>query len=139
MSLSADERELLRGLPAQLRTLLNDTSDPDLRRLFPPAHAEDAELEQEYRRLVHDDLLSGHRASLEVMEATVDAKRLDEAQLNAWMGAINDMRLVLGTRLNVTEDQKPLDPDDPRSPAMALYGYLSWLQEQVVEALAGGL
>ena len=32
-----------------------------------------------------------------------------------------------------------LDPGDPTAPALALYGYLSWLQEQAVEALSSSL
>ena len=66
---------------------------------------------------------------------------LDEAQLEAWLGALESLRLVLGTQLDVTEETyaAELDPDDPSAPALALYGYLSWLQEQAVEALAAGL
>jgi hypothetical protein len=54
------------------------------------------------------------------------------------MGAINDLRLVLGTRLDVSEDMDldALADDDPLTPAFALYGYLGWLQEQIVAALA---
>ena len=87
------------------------------------------------------ELLEGKLAALEIVEQTVDAERLDEAQLNAWLGALESLRLVLGTQLDVTEATyaAELDPDDPSAPALALYGYLSWLQEQAVEALAAGL
>ena len=58
----------------------------------------------------------------------------DEA--DAWLRALNDARLVLGTRLDITED---FDWDGfestPRAPELALYAYLSWLQEQLVEAI----
>ena len=75
------------------------------------------------------------------MEATIDAHRLDEEQMAAWLGALNDLRLVLGTRLNVTEDMHPddLSDEDPRAHSLALYYYLGWLEEQVVEALAAGV
>ena len=139
LSLPAQERELLRSLPGQVTELLGNSDDPDLRRLFPPAYADDAEGEAEYRALMHDDLLDHHRHSLEVMADTVDATRLDADQLAAWLGALNDLRLVLGTRLDVQEDQAPLPRHDPRAPGLALYGYLTWLQQQVVEALAGDL
>jgi hypothetical protein len=66
----------------------------------------------------------------------VDASHLDDDQLTAWLGAVNDLRLALGTRLNVTEDMEPPSPDDPEAPAMATYAYLSVLQERMVEALA---
>jgi hypothetical protein len=46
---------------------------------------------------------------------------------------------VLGTNLEVTESLEPVSPSDPRAPGLALYGYLSWLEEQVVEALESTL
>jgi hypothetical protein len=75
------------------------------------------------------------------MTQTIDAEELEEEQLTGWMAALNDLRLVLGTRLDVSEDMwdEELDPNDPRAPALGLYGYLGWLQEQVVEALASGV
>jgi hypothetical protein len=138
LTISPDEREVLRRLPGQLRELFG-TDDPALRRLFPPAYPDDDELEAEYRQLMADDLISHHQASLEVMEATVDHDRLDEEQLVAWLGALNNLRLVLGTRLELTDDHDPefLDPDDPRQPAFALYHYLTWLQDAAVTALSG--
>ena len=138
LRLPQEERDLLRTLPDQLRQLLA-TDDPSLRRLFPPAYVDDPEKEADYRRLMADDLIRGRKAALDIVEATIDADTLDEEQLTAWMGAINDLRLVLGTNLDVSEemDLDDLDPDDPRMPAFALYGYLGWLQEQIVAALAG--
>ena len=140
LKLSPDERELLRSLPAQLRELLG-TDDPALYRLSPPAYdkVEDEELEAEYRRLMGDDLLERHKASLEVMEATVDRDRLSEDEVHAWLGALNDLRLVLGTRLDVTEelDVGSIAANDPRQPAFALYHYLTWLQDEAVSALTG--
>jgi hypothetical protein len=140
LRLSRQERDILRDLPGQLREIL-ESDDPALRRLFPPAYQDDPEREAEYHRLVHDDLVAGRRRALEVMESTVDARRLDEEQLTAWLGALNDLRLVLGTRLDVTEDEydRELSQDDPRSGAMSLYHYLGWLEAQAVEALAEGL
>jgi hypothetical protein len=131
------ERDALRTLPAQLRQLL-DSNDPALFRLFPPAYQDAPDQDAEYQRLVHEDLVTQRRSSLDVMEATIDARRLDEEQLTAWLGALNDLRLVLGTRLEVTEDMGPDDiiSDDPRAPTLALYYYLGWLEEEVVEALA---
>jgi hypothetical protein len=44
---------------------------------------------------------------------------------------------VLGTQLDVTEESYgPLDPSDPDAPRLALYHWLSWLQEEVVQALS---
>jgi hypothetical protein len=139
LRLPDEEREVLRGLPAQLRAFLQ-TGDSNLERLFPPAY-DDTEADSEYRALVHGELLEGKLAALAVVEQTVDADHLDEAQLNAWLGALESLRLVLGTQLDISEATyaQELDPRDPNAPALALYGYLSWLQEQAVEALAAGL
>ena len=138
--LSNDERALLRALTRQLRDLLG-TDDPSLRRLTPPGYADDPKLEAEYRELVGDDLAAQRLRALDVMESTADSDRLDEEELAAWLGAVNDLRLVLGTRLDVTEDvyADGIDEDDPRAPSFGVYVYLGWLQEQIVEALASGL
>jgi hypothetical protein len=137
LRLAAQERELLRSLPGQLREVLG-TEDPSLRRLHPPAYPDEPDREREYRRLVQDDLLRQRLAALEVMEGTIDARTLDREQVEAWLGALNDLRLVLGTRLDVTEEmyEEGLPDRDPRAPAFAIYQYLGWLQEQVVVALA---
>ena len=139
LRLPAEERDVLRGLPAQLRELLQ-TSDPSLERLFPPAY-DDTEADDEYGELVRGDLLEGKLAALEVVEQTVDADRLTEEQLEAWLGALESLRLVLGTKLDVSEAtyEQEVDPRDPSAPVLALYGYLSWLQEQAVDALSSSL
>jgi hypothetical protein len=87
---------------------------------------------------MHDELVAGRREALRAFVATLDSRKLTEEELDAWLGALNDLRLVLGTRLDVTEETfaRPLDPRDPKAPELAVYGYLSWLQEQVVEATA---
>jgi uncharacterized protein DUF2017 len=138
--LSPAERDLLRSLPAQLLELL-DADDPSLHRLFPPAYADDPEREAEYRGMVRGELVAGKREALRVIEETADADRLSEEQITAWLAALNDLRLVLGTRLDVTEEmyEEGLPEDDPRAPSFAVYGYLGWLEEQVVAALASGL
>jgi hypothetical protein len=136
LALTAEEREVLRSLPGQLRELLG-TDDPSLARLFPPAYRDDPASNVEYERLTRDSLLADRLEALRVMEATVDAEELSEEQLTAWLGALNDLRLVLGTRLDVTEESyaAELDPRDPRAAELALFAYLSWLQEQAVAAL----
>jgi Domain of unknown function (DUF2017) len=140
--LSQAERDLLRDLPAELRRLLEvNPEDPSARRLFPPAYEGDQDAEQEYRRLMRDELLAGRREALRVLEETADRESLTREELDAWLGALNDLRLVLGTRLGVTEElyEEALDPEDPQARETALYVYLTWLQEQLVEAAAAGL
>ena len=138
LRLSRDERSLLAGLVAELRALLDGApGDPSLRRLFPPAYDE-AEDERAYRDLMGGELLDGRRAALDVVAQTVEHERLTPEEADAWLRALNDLRLVLGTRLDVQEDTfaEELRRDDPRAPALAVYGYLSWMQEQLIEALS---
>jgi len=130
------ERELVIGLVSQLRELLVADDAPGLERLFPPAYADDEEREREYRSLVHDELLEKRFAALDIVEDTVQESRLDEGQLTAWMGAVNDVRLVLGTILDVSEEMDDIDPGDPRAGSFAVYGYLTHLLAQIVAALA---
>ncbi len=144
------ERELLASLPTELVELLDSSvgdpnamgDDPALARLFPDAYtAVDTGFNEEYRRLMTDDLRDRHRISLETLAAGAHANRIDAEELHAWMSALNQLRLVLGTRLEVTEDLDPRDigEDHPNAGAYALYSYLSWLQEQAVEALSSTL
>jgi Domain of unknown function (DUF2017) len=138
LQLPAVERDMLRTLPSQLRELLG-SGDPALVRLHPPAHPDDPDLNAEYEALVREDLTARRLQALRVMEETIDAELLDRDQLTAWLAALNDLRLVLGTRLDVTEDMDPVRPDHPDAQAHGLYGYLTLLEEQVVEALAADL
>jgi uncharacterized protein DUF2017 len=138
LRLPAAEREILRFLPGQLREML-DANDAATERLFPPAYGEDEEKSEEFAGLVRDDLMKGRLGSIEVMEATIDSESLTEDELIAWLGALNDLRLVLGTKLDVTEDMHEVPLSDPRAQAFALYGYLTWLVDQVVESLAEGV
>src|ERR671937_127775 len=88
LRLPREERDLLRSLPAQLRRLLVEApDDPSLERLFPPAY-DDAESEQEYRRLMGDELLEGRRRALRVVEQTLDQDRLTKEQAGAWLTAL---------------------------------------------------
>lgn len=140
LRLPAEERELLRSLPAQLREVMQ-TDDPSLRRLFPPAYPDDREADAEFRRLMREELLEGKLAALRAVEETADADHLTGKQLEDWLGALESLRLYLGTQLEITEEvyDGVIDPNDPSAPALALYGYLSWLQEEVVAALASSL
>ncbi|HEY7561777.1 MAG TPA: DUF2017 family protein [Gaiellaceae bacterium] len=141
VSLADAERELLRMLPAELRTLLGtDPDDRSLRRLFPPAYEED-DAEAEYRRLMGAELLDGRREALRILEETAGNDRLTQEELDAWLAALNDLRLVLGTRLDVTEEtyDREVDPRDPRAYEHSVYLYLSWLQEHAVAAAARDL
>jgi hypothetical protein len=137
LHLSREERTILRELPEQLRALLS-SDDPALERVFPPAYPDEEELQAEYEGLVRGDLLRQRLGSADVMERTIDSSRVTEGELLAWLSALNDLRLILGTKLGATEDDDPetIADDDPLASSYALYHYLGWLEEQVVEALA---
>lgn len=143
LRLDPKEREILRGLPNQLRTLIENedpTSDPAMARLYPPAYEDDPIRNLEYERLAGDDLTSQRLASIVAMEGSIDADRLTEEQLLSWLAVLNDLRLVLGTRLEITEETTEDDfaQDDPRASTFALYSYLTWLVDAVVRALDPG-
>jgi hypothetical protein len=126
LRLSGEERRLLVGLAAELRSLLEgETGDPSLRRLFPPAY-EDEQDEDGYRALMGAELLEGRRGALELLARTAEQERLSAEEADAWLRALNDLRLVLGTRLDVQEDTllDELRPDDERAAGLAVYGDL---------------
>ena len=139
LNFDSDDLQLLSQLLAELEGLLEDPDDPGVRRLFPPAYA-DRESEDQYRSLVGDQLVTGRSQALATVRETLGNETVSREEADAWLRAINDLRLVLGTRLDVTEeiDFEGLDPLEPRDRDLLVYGYLSWLQEQLVEALQEG-
>jgi uncharacterized protein DUF2017 len=143
LRLSPDERTILRGLPDQLRNLIENedpTSDPAMARLYPPAYEDDPIRNLEFERMAGDDLTSQRLSSISAMEGSIDADLLSEEQLLSWLGVLNDLRLVLGTRLEITEETTEHDfaAGDPRASTFALYGYLTWLVDAIVRALDPG-
>jgi hypothetical protein len=132
------ERRDLRVYLEQLRDLLLG-DDPLLRRLFPPAYLHDPERDQDYQQLMKGQLIESRFASIEVMEATLAEQFIDEAALTRWMQAINSLRLVVGTRLDVSETPAPLDRDDPDLQLRMLYEELGWMLAHIVEALTEAL
>jgi hypothetical protein len=130
------ERALLREIAAAVRLRLRGgDDDPDLRRLFPPAYDE-PEREREYRELTRGQLLTGRDRALAVLEATAGHASLSPKEADDWLRALNDARLVIGTSLDVREDLdwETVGPQSARAHEYAIYGYLSWIQEQLVEA-----
>jgi len=163
--LEAGEAAVLTRLCEELATLLDaDTAgdddgdgddiestkaDPVLERLFPRAYLDPTEeqAEAEWQRFVHDDLMDGRRRALETVEqtlsgATVRRGRLEltlnEEQAQAWLAVINDARLALGTRLEVTEDMdlSRLNTDDPDTAPYAVYWWLGVLEEHLIDVLS---
>jgi hypothetical protein len=139
---SADPLEAMVGLTTEP---VEAPEDPALRRLLPDAYADDT-MSGEFRRLMDGELRRLKTEALDEMRGAVEASaeagvklRLAPQQAESWLQALNDIRLVLGTRLDVTEDLEDrwaqIGPDDPMAPLLAAYEWLGWLQESVVQAL----
>lgn len=123
-------------------------NDPVLSRLLPDYHRldpdnpsqEDLDSAGALRSLHEPEVLDAKVGVAQVVMRTLPrdggrvALTLEEA--DAWLAALNDVRLALGTALDVTEDMPDeLPDDDPRSPHLGVYHWLTWVQESLVEAL----
>lgn len=133
--LERSERELLESVARQAQEVLA-ADDPHTTRLYPVAYPGDVEAQTEYRVMTGKGLRDRHQHALDTLAVTASADVLDEGELHQWMGALEVVRLVLGTRLDVQEDMEEIDALDPRAGQYALYAYLSVLQGQIVDALA---
>ena len=141
LRLSEEEAAVLAHVTGQLReALVTDTDAPALRRLFPPAYVEDEEKEAGFRALARDELLEARLAALDEVDAALAEPRMDADRAGSFMRSCNALRLVLGTRLDVSEDDDVrVDPDDPDAPVWGLYYFLSSLVGEMVEVLAHDL
>jgi len=141
INLRAEERELVRRLLAELQALLVGPSDnPALKRIFPTAYhlAQHAEQDAEYQRLMREELVASRLTAISAVNAALDAKPpLAEGQILALMQSLNGLRLVIGTMLDVSEEEDlaAIDDDAPNAGEHHLYGFLSWLLEWTVRAL----
>jgi hypothetical protein len=162
---SESEREVLINLAGQIIELLSERADhsdddplaamvgitshdspPDdevLLRLLPNAYADGVDA-AEFRRYTESVLRNkkkAHAMSMRVLlkSASDGGIEVDHENANAWLGAINDIRLALGVRLNVEErthdELELLAPDDPLRGVYAVYSWLGWLQESLLQAL----
>ena len=154
-SFEAGEALAIAGLCRDLSNLLDGATagsdDPVLHRLFPRAYLDPTEeqAEADWQHFAHDDLVAGRHDALATVIRTMDLTgreagrrlqlSLNEEEASAWLSVLNDARLALGTRLDVTEetDFAGLDPDDPDTAPYAIYWWLGMLQEELVAALSG--
>ncbi len=121
--------------------------DPALARLFPDAYGGDPQASAEFRGLTGSSLRETKLAALDAVLAdlhgVVPAGRLalSGEQAERWLAALNDVRLVMGVRLQIDEDVweelEQMPADDPRMPILELYDLLTVLQERLVHAVAG--
>ena len=116
------------------------TSRPDdrvLARLLPDFTSEDQDLAQGLRSLHEPSLIEAKDAAAKlVMETLPEAGgrvELNVEEADSWLAALNDVRLALGTALDVSEDMpEQLEDDDPRGPHLGIYHWLTFVQDSLV-------
>jgi hypothetical protein len=117
--------------------------DPVLARLLPDAYPDDPAAAGEFRRYTESGLRSGKVAAARTVLDTLPEGggriRLSAEQAQAWLRSLNDIRLALGVRLEVTEDRDAMleraSEAGPRAAGLWIYDWLTLLQETLVEAL----
>jgi hypothetical protein len=123
--------------------------DPRLHRLLPDFHrsepgspdADRADLNSALRGLHEPEIIDAKLAAGTVVMNTVPEEGgrvlLTPEQADAWLTALTDVRLALGTMLGIDADTPDhLDADDPRGPHLDVYHWLTWMQDSLLEALA---
>jgi hypothetical protein len=118
--------------------------DPVVARLLPDAYRDDPEKAVEFRKYTESSLREAKKYFAQTLLETLPPQggkvRLTGDQARDWLRALNDIRLMFGVRLEVTEDFEEqlaaLDPKDPRAAAFEVYGWLGAVQESLVRALA---
>ena len=118
-------------------------ADPVVARLLPDAYEDDPEKAGEFRKYTESSLREAKKYFAMTLLDTLPPEggkiRLTGDQARDWLRALNDIRLMFGVRLEVTEDFEEqlagLDPKDPRLAAFEVYGWLGAVQESLVHAL----
>ncbi|WP_328363754.1 DUF2017 domain-containing protein [Streptomyces sp. NBC_00457] len=137
-------------------------ADPVLKRLFPDAYsdpegtpqteeaAEQKAYSAEFRRYTENDLRAGKRENALAVIRSLDALRpvdeggavlkLSDGESRQWLSALNDLRLAIGSRLDITDEEDTdllyrLPDEDPRKPMVMAYLWLGGLQETLVSTL----
>lgn len=123
-----------------------DHDDPVIRRLFPDAYADDPVASAEHHRYTEDQLRRGRIADGRTVVADLDATRegtiplvVADSHVEAWVRALNGVRLSLAVRLGVETDADLSDlarlpARDPRSQLVSLYDWLAWVLESLLDA-----
>lgn len=141
VSLDANEADVLRGLLHELQLVIEETEGVDrsvMERLFPKAYADEADAAA-FAELVGDELRSQKAAAIATMRDELGSSGPAEATVtpadkDAWLPVLTDLRLAIGTKLDVDEDKlgRPLDPTDPEAPALSVLHWLGWMQESLL-------
>lgn len=144
LSLEQDEATLLGRLLDEMNALLKSDlprAEPVTGRLFPNAYESDDD-QAAYEELVGDQLRSGKQEALEQVRKMLEdrsngAIEMNRADVDAWLTVVNDLRLTIGTRLEVTEEtmQRELDAGDPDAAALSVLHWLGWVQESILRQI----
>jgi hypothetical protein len=141
IALDRYEADLFRNLLHEMKMLLEGDIPEDAvkKRLFPRAYEDDAD-EASYRELTAAELEASKLEALREVRDTVGTSgpveaSLDAGQVGAWLRLLTDLRLAIGTRLEVTEEtmSKDFDESDPDAAAFAVLHWLGWMQESIIE------
>jgi hypothetical protein len=113
------------------------SEDPALARLFPDGYSDDEHASADFRRFTEQDLRAQKLASLVTVQGTLrdwkGKSSISAEHAQDWLKALNDLRLVLGTRLEITDEiETDFEVDDP---GIHLYNYLTYLQGTLIDAL----
>jgi hypothetical protein len=149
---SAEEVKVLRQVAGEVVALLTDgfdRDDPVVERLFPDVYPDDPVATTDMRQFTEGELKTSKIDQAGAILAVLPSSggttvTLDEESAEAWLRALNDVRLALGTRLAVRDDtdlEEELDdavlhdPTSQRVGQLSLYAYLGYLQESLLEAV----
>lgn len=113
--------------------------DRVLARLLPDFTMEDADLAAGLRSLHEPTLIESKRQAASTVLADLPPRggrvELSPEQADLWLVALNDVRLALGTALDVSEETPESFPeDDPRGPHLGVYHWLTFVQDSLVQA-----
>ena len=125
-------RAAVLGLAEQLDEELEGDS-PSFARLFPTAYPEDPEKDAGYQILSRSELIEIRHSAIDTVRTSANDDEIDGETLDAWMRVVNDLRLVLGTQLDLTEDHR-WQPRQEELDHYALYEAFSYLLQHIVEA-----
>ena len=130
-------------LAAQLGWVDGDvgiSDDPAVARLLPDAY-DDPDDAREFRRFTENDLRQSklQHAMTVVEEIERSGEKVAVTSTDSWLGLLNDARIAIGTRIQISEDNHEelaeLPDDDPRSGLFHVYDWLTFLQESLVRCM----
>jgi hypothetical protein len=131
------ERDFLRGLPELLEHVDADPEDPAFLRLHVKAYPDAPEAQAEMDEYSGSQLAEARAADRAAFLATLDNAVLSPDEAETWLTVLGDSRLALAARLGITEPGwETADEEDPERIAL---GFLSYLQDQLVDVLVDRL